>query len=57
MFDIQTSGIILSKQRTTKVLVRSAPLLFAYGKNMFSHDVPQMIAVLVQEIICAMNDF
>ena len=38
--------IILSKQRTTKVQIRlrgcagwSAPLLFAYGKNRFSHDV------------------
>ena len=39
-------GIILSKQRTTKVLIRlrrcagwSAPLLFTYGMNRFSHDV------------------
>ena len=38
--------IILSRQRTTKVLIRlrgcagwSAPLLFAYGINRFSHDV------------------
>ena len=43
--DMETRGIILSKQQTTKVLIRlrgctgwSAPLLFAYGKNRFSHD-------------------
>ena len=43
---IASRGIILSKQRTTKVLIRlrgcagwSAPLLFAYGINRFSHDV------------------
>ena len=40
--------IILSRQRTTKMLIRlrrcagwSAPLLFAYGIIMFSHDVAQ----------------
>ena len=38
-------GIMLSRQRKTKVLIRlrgcagrAAPLLFAYGKNRFSHD-------------------
>ena len=38
-------GIILSRQRTTKVLIRlrrcadwSAPLLFSYGISRFSHD-------------------
>ena len=37
---------LLSRQRTTKVLIRlrgcagsSAPLLFTYDKNRFSHDV------------------
>ena len=43
--DIETRGIILSEQWTTKALIRlrgcagwSAPFLFAYGKNRFSHD-------------------
>ena len=42
-------GIILSRQRTTKVLIRlrkcagwSAPLLFAHAKNRFSHDMAHM---------------
>ena len=42
--DIETKGIILSRQRTAKVLIRlrlcaawSMPLLFAYGINRFSH--------------------
>ena len=42
-------GIILFRQRTAKVLIRlrgcagwSAPLLFAYGINTFSHDVAHM---------------
>ena len=49
MLDKEIGGIILSRQRTTKVLIRlrncagcSAPLLFAYGINRFSHDVAQM---------------
>ena len=44
--DIETRSIILSRQRTTKVLSSlrgcagwSAPLLFAYWINRFSHDV------------------
>ena len=44
--DIETRDIVLSRQRTTKVLIRLrgcagwyAPLLFAYGENRFSHDV------------------
>ena len=48
--DTETRGIILSQQRTTKTLNRlrgcaglSAPLLFAYEINRFSHDVAQMI--------------
>ena len=47
--DIETWCIILSRQRTKKVLIRlrgcagwTAPLLFAYGKNRFSHDVAHM---------------
>ena len=43
---IASRGIILSRQRTTKALIRlrrwagwSVPLLYAYGKNRFSHDV------------------
>ena len=43
-------GIILSRQWTTKVLIRlrkcagwSAPLLFAYGINWFFHDVAHFI--------------
>ena len=50
--DIETRGIILSRQRTTKVLIRlrgcagwSAPLLFAYGINRFFHDVTHFSAV------------
>ena len=44
--NIETRGIILSRQRRTKALIRlrgcagwSAPLLFTYGINRFSHDV------------------
>ena len=47
--DIETRDIILSKLRTTKALIilrgcagLSACLLFAYGKNRFSHDVAQI---------------
>ena len=47
--DIETRGIILSRQRTTKVLVRlrecaggSAPLLFAHCINRFINGVAQM---------------
>ena len=46
---IARRGIILCRQRTTKVLIRlrgcagwSTPLLFAYGINRFSLDVPQI---------------
>ena len=48
--DIASRGIILSRQWTTKVLIRlcgwagwSSPLLFAYGKNRFSYDVAQIV--------------
>ena len=47
--DIETRDIILSRQWTTKVLIRlgrcagwSAPLFFPYGINRFSHDVAHM---------------
>ena len=51
MFDIlnlASIGIRLSRKRTTKALIRlreyagSAPLLFAYGINRFSHFVVQL---------------
>ena len=45
---IETRGSKLSRQRTTKALIRlcgcagwSVPLFFAYGKNRFSHDGAQ----------------
>ena len=45
-FELESIGIILSRWRTAKVLIRlrgcagwSATLLFASGKNWFSHDV------------------
>ena len=48
--DIETKSIKLSRQRKTKALIRlrgctgwSAPLLFAYGINRFSHDVAHLI--------------
>ena len=59
--DIESRSIILSRQRTTKVLIRlrecadwSAPLLFAYGINRFSHDVAHILITpnwLVGEIV------
>ena len=49
IFGLASIDIILFRQRTTKVLIRlrrcagwSAPLLFAYGINRFSHDVAEM---------------
>ena len=46
-------GIILSRQQTAKVLIRlrrsagwSAPLLFAYGINRFSHDMAHILRTL-----------
>ena len=46
ILDIETTGIILSRQQTTKALIRlcgcagwSAPLLSIYGINRFSHDM------------------
>ena len=53
MLDLESGDIILSRQRTTMVLIRlrgragrSAPLLFAYGINRFSHDATHVYAVL-----------
>ena len=50
ILDIASIDIILSKQRKTKALIRlrgcagwSAPVLFVYSKNRFSHDVAQMM--------------
>ena len=57
ILDTETRGIILSKQWTTKVLIRlrrctgwSAPLLFAYGKNRFSHDMAHMMTYLITPV-------
>ena len=54
--DIETGDIILSRKRTTKVLIRlhgcagwSAPLLFTYGINRFSHDEAQIISQSLHE--------
>ena len=48
--DLASIGIILSKQQITKALIRlceragwSAPLLFAYDINRFSHDMAHMM--------------
>ena len=53
--DIETRGIILSRQRTAKALIRLrgctdcfASLLFAYGKNRFSHDVAQSVCLILE---------
>ena len=50
IYDIGTRSIILSRQRTTRALIRlrvcggwSVPLLFAYDKSRFSHDVVQLL--------------
>ena len=47
--NVETRDIILPRQRKTKALIKlrrceasSAPLLFAYGINRFSHDVTHM---------------
>ena len=49
---LTSSGIILSWQRTTKAQTRlrgcagwSVPLLFAYGKSRFCHDLAQIIVL------------
>ena len=50
ILDLASIGIILSRQRTTKVLSDCADaqadlrLLFAYGVKRFSHDVAQISA-------------
>ena len=52
---IASRGIILSRQRTTKVLIRlrgcagwPVALLFAYNKSRFSHDAAQLIPVIIR---------
>ena len=59
VLDIETRGIILSKQETTKALIRlcgcagwSALFLFAYGTNRFSHDVAYIIHNYLSSNIC-----
>ena len=49
ILDLESKGIILSRQQTTKTLSRlrgcagwSAPLLFAYGKSRISNDAAQL---------------
>ena len=63
---IASIGIILSRQRITKALIRlhkcagwSAPLLFAYGKSRFCHDVARimMYKVTYSQCSCAGLDF
>ena len=56
---VETRDIILSRQRITKALIRlhgcagwSAPLLFAYGKNKFSHDGAQIRVYNVCQTEC-----
>ena len=51
--DIANRGIILSRQRTTKALLRLRRLIcpfvfFAYGINRFSHDVARIILVIAR---------
>ena len=55
ILDLASIGIILSKQRTTKALIRlcgcagwSAPLLFPYSKSRFWHDMAYFIFHLEQ---------
>ena len=56
---VRPRGIILSRQRTTKMLIRlcecagwSASLLFAYGKNRFCHDAAQIKVYLAEQAWC-----
>ena len=62
ILDIETKGIILSRQRITKTLIRlrgcagwSASLFFAYGINMFSHDVAHLYSSTYNDI-CTLLD-
>ena len=55
ILEIVSIGIKLSTRRTTKVLIRlrgcagrSAPSLFAYAINRFSHDMALLIVTVVQ---------
>ena len=59
---IASIGIILSRQQTTKALIRlcgctgcSAALLFAYGKSRFSHDVAHMFFFHSVYVMCAIE--
>ena len=64
--DVETREILLSRQLTTKVLIRlrgcagwSAPLLFAYSINRFSYDEAQIIWLnfrIVMLIILGQNE-
>ena len=61
---IASKGIILSRQRTTKVLIRlrgcagwSAPLLFAYGINRFYHDMAHIWMVRWIYVVTIHYDF
>ena len=58
ILDLASRGIILSRQWTTKALIRlrkcagwSAPLLFAYGKSRFCHDMTHIILGCVIMVI------
>ena len=70
ILDIETRGIIISQQRIIKALIRlrgcagwSAPLLFAFCKNRFSHDVAHVssythayaLFLLLSSPLCAEN--
>ena len=57
--DIETRGIILSRQWTTKVLIKlgrcagwSVPLIFPYGINRFSHDMAHMFVHATYSCAC-----
>ena len=62
--DLKTRDIILSRQRIAKALIRlrgcagwSAPLMFAYGKNRFSHDVAQIKTSISRKLVGSMSFF
>ena len=63
-YQVMVFGIILSRQRPRKVLIRlrecagkSAPLLFAYSKSRFSPDVTQMVLKLLSKIFFFLNEW
>ena len=64
ILDLERRGIILSRQRTTKALIKlcgcagwSAPLLFAHGKSRFSHDEAQICFLLFTDPESVARDF